>query len=171
MTMVRMVFALLSTLVLTACGGQTGLNNATGCIFEVKPQGSYGISGWGEVRTVVPGADGTQAGADAVNACIRQRSVGLTSEPTLTLGGTNTVEVNGDTTTQTFTYGSPRDRNGNLIQTQANVPAQASPVQASPLDQITSPFNTSQPVNGICNLRMTGGSGYTCEVPFNSRRN
>ena len=159
MTSLRFVFAILSALLLSACGGPTGQDYALACIFEIDPPGGYGYPAGVLVPTVVPEAGGTQAGADALNACIIEKSGGVASQSTPSLGGTNSVQLNGNSTVRTFTYGTPRDSYGNPIQPPMSTPAQ-------PASQV----GAAQPGTGICNLRMTGGSAYTCQA-LASRRN
>ncbi len=157
MTRLRAALAMMVVLLLAACGGQMGLNNATGCMFELNSTGSYGVPVGEAVPTVVPGSDGIQAGADAINACIRARTAAQQAQQSTPAPVVNNaVQGTGSTVTQTYTYGTPRD----LIQPQSSNPAQ-------PASQVGAP----QPGDRDCNLRMTGSSGYTCEVRFDSRRN
>ncbi|NSX56439.1 hypothetical protein [Parasulfitobacter algicola] len=63
---------LMILLLLAACGSpKPGL--VTSCMFEVKPPGTYESTDLNS-PTVVPGDGGTQAGADALNDCIRRKA-------------------------------------------------------------------------------------------------
>ncbi len=57
----------------TACGSPKA-DLVTQCMFEVSPPGAYSGTGSGDTATVVPAEGGTQAGADALNDCIRRRA-------------------------------------------------------------------------------------------------
>ncbi|WP_208353960.1 hypothetical protein [Pseudaestuariivita rosea] len=64
---------LLATLLLVTACGSPKPDLVTKCMFEVQPTGQY-ISTDLDSPTVVPGENGTQAGADALNECIRQKA-------------------------------------------------------------------------------------------------
>lgn len=76
-------FLCLAPLLLSSCGRSTvdpsrgGQDLVVACSFEVRPPGSYENADGDQVPTVVPGAGGTQAGADALNACIRRKAAEL----------------------------------------------------------------------------------------------
>ena len=61
---------------LSACVGGGKADYATQCTFEVKPPGSYSYPAGVNVPTAVPAEGGTQAGAAALNACIRRKAGG-----------------------------------------------------------------------------------------------
>jgi hypothetical protein len=97
----------------------------------------------------VPAGGGRQAGIDAMNACISRKAAaaGIAPAPVSSVTTalpsvagvpqTVTTQTNGTTTTETFTYGTPPT---------AAVPA-SEPARAP-----------------ICNLQMTGGTGYSCAI-------
>ncbi|MGC1488691.1 MAG: hypothetical protein WA784_12990, partial [Albidovulum sp.] len=104
------------------------------CIAEIQPQGSYEYPAGVAAPVVRPGADGTEAGAAAINTCIRSKAAvaGISTAPE-----TNqhyTVDASGGTKTRHYTYGT--------------APAQ----------------NPAKKSRGTCRsgLDMRGGSGYYC---------
>lgn len=61
-------------LVISACSSPKA-DYLTSCMFETKAKGSYSSPAQAvPVATPVPGTGATQAGADALNACIQRRA-------------------------------------------------------------------------------------------------
>lgn len=108
----RAACALLLLLPLAACGPQTA-DPVTKCMFQVKPEGSYEY-GSGAYPVVTPGQGGTQAGADAINACVAARRDGAPAPATpapqsaaaLPQSTTERYAEDG-TTVRSYTYGTP----------------------------------------------------------------
>lgn len=120
------------------------------CIAELNPPGAYGYPAGVAAPTVVPETGGTQAGADAINACVRTKTAAPAAKPRKAV--VETQSTTGTMTTKTYTYGTPRDRNGKLI---AATPAPTTPVATPPR---------------TCSYAMVGGSGYACDTSPMRRR-
>lgn len=72
--MIRLV-VLSFPVALVACSSSSATEDlALQCMFEVDPEGSYAYPAGVRAPLVVPVPGGTQAGADAINACIRQKA-------------------------------------------------------------------------------------------------
>lgn len=104
----RYVLALLPFLSLVACTQKA--DPVTPCMFEVDPPGSYAYPLGVENPVITPAEGGTQAGADALMACVAARtgsapgvsgaSRGIAEETALP-GGESGVIV------KRYTYGTP----------------------------------------------------------------
>ena len=57
---------------LSACAGSGGPDYPVTCVARTGAQGAYDYPAGVAVPTVTPAEGGTQAGADAINACIRE---------------------------------------------------------------------------------------------------
>jgi hypothetical protein len=110
-------------------------------MFEVNAPGQYGYPAGVAVPTVVPEAGATQEGADAINACIRDRAAAAQSVAPSTQQ-TMTTQANAGVVTRTYTYGTPPAAQANAPEAALSTAPSSSPAQ--------------------CNLEMTGGSGYSC---------
>jgi len=64
---------LLGLLAVAGCGSPQP-DFSVQCMFEVDAPGSYSLSNGGSTPVAVPGEGGTQAGADALNACIQRKA-------------------------------------------------------------------------------------------------
>lgn len=100
--------AALALSALAGCGMPEPPDYALGCMFELNPPGAYEYPAGVAVPTVVPGAGGTQAGADALNACVRDRAAAAQAAGQPVAGGQSVATTtSGGVTTQTYTYGTP----------------------------------------------------------------
>jgi hypothetical protein len=136
-------------LLVSACGTipvPAGYSAAFTCQREVGAFGTYRVPKGVDVPVVEPVEDGTKAGADAINACIRakaaQGTIGGASLPGVAgvPQSVSTTEVSGSRVTKTYTYGTP-------------------PVAASAPGGVRSVASAGR---GKCRLQMTGGTGYMC---------
>lgn len=127
---------------LAAGAKMRGPDYALLCQFEVNPAGSYEYPAGVSAPVVVPGAGGTQAGADALNACIRRKAAASSIPVSVTLpsGAVKTSRRVGDMVSTTYSLGY-----GTTTRPQA-VPS---------ADRFTNRM-------GTCGLTFSGGSGYRC---------
>jgi hypothetical protein len=118
-------------------------------MFQVNAPGEYEYPAGVAVPTVVPGSGATQEGADAINACVRERAgVAQTPVPTgaSSLQQTMTTQASGGVVTRTYTYGTP--------------PAAAQSV--APAVAPAAMTAGSAPPAQCQRLEMRGGSGFAC---------
>lgn len=136
-------------MLVSACGTipvPAGYSAAFTCQREIGAVGTYRVPTGVDFPVVEPVQDGTQAGADAINACIRSRAqqgaVGASPLPDVA-GGSQRVETvrAGNTVTETYTYGTP--------------PAAKA---------ASTPARQGGTGGRYCNP-LTGGTGYGCARP------
>ncbi|EPX85522.1 hypothetical protein [Salipiger mucosus] len=89
-------------LALASCASGRG-DPVVHCMIQVDPPGAYDYDGGQTPPLVVPGEGGTQAGADAVNACLR-------ASPTVGSRATVETETATGATVRSYTYGTPPSR-------------------------------------------------------------
>ncbi|QFS81475.1 hypothetical protein FIU97_01330 [Roseivivax sp. THAF40] len=78
----RLAAMICAPLLLAACGsgGSGGSSDPmVGCIMQIQPPGTYDYAAGTKLPVATPGPGGTQAGADALNACARERVFGNTA--------------------------------------------------------------------------------------------
>ncbi|MGB5870209.1 MAG: hypothetical protein WBH04_08405 [Albidovulum sp.] len=129
-------FAVCAGFALSSCAGGSGPDLPLQCIAEVQPQGSYAYPAGVAAPVVRPGADGTEAGAAAINTCIRSKAAvaGISTAPQT--NPHHMIVTSGGTKTRHYTTGTP--------------PARSTAPQSR---------NTGNCRSG---LDMRGGSGYYC---------
>lgn len=117
----RIVAALGATGLLAACAAPDA-DFATRCMSRVKPVGQYDYAAGQDIPVVMAGQGGTQAGADAVNACIDR----LAAEQGLKPGMARTMPSGGPAAATVAEGGSQ-------LRTLVGRPAAPIAVQAQPV--------------------------------------
>jgi len=93
----------MAAVTLASCGTTSApqADPVTKCMLHTNAPGKYVYESRNGADGVVVGEGGTQAGAAAINDCIRQSTNGMAPQQYTTVAG-------GDgTTTRTYTYGTP----------------------------------------------------------------
>lgn len=103
---------------LPACATGASRDPMVGCMLQISPPGSYSYPAGQPVPVATPGPDGTQEGADALNACVRARTTGArpATPETGPVAGDHRVDLrqNDGATVRTYTYGTPPSRSAGL---------------------------------------------------------
>lgn len=119
------------------------------CQFEVNPAGAYEYPAGVAAPVVVPGAGGTQAGADALNACIRAKAAAA-ALPVATAPQRPAQMV------------STRMEGGRAVSTYSDGPASAAGTRPARAQKPRWWVNRYSNEMGTCSLTFSGGSGYRC---------
>lgn len=156
---------------LAGCGPGPLAEAQTGCMFEVNPQGSYVSENNGPFR---PDAGASQAGADALNACVNRRlAAGGHSAPQSSgqktgapISALNTASPAPATSgprqvaqQYSWTSGSPATVTTSTGAAIPSINTTGGSVAAAPAAPVASPAPAP---NGSCALTLTGGAGYAC---------
>ncbi|SIS83490.1 hypothetical protein SAMN05421759_104167 [Roseivivax lentus] len=106
--------ALLCAPALLAGCGDTGGSSSdpmVGCIAQIQPPGTYEYAAGIALPVATPGPGGTQEGADALNACARQRVLGpgaLEASVAAAMGPQRIgTQTSGGVVRSNYTYGKP----------------------------------------------------------------
>ncbi len=103
----KMTLGFASLAALSACATSSGPDYALQCMFEVDAPGEYEYAAGVLEPTVFPSRGGTQAGADAINACIVRKANDARIAATTRTGQQVQTTASGDRVVRTVTYGTP----------------------------------------------------------------
>lgn len=125
---IRTVPLLAVAAALSACAGSGGPDYPVTCVARTGAQGAYDYPAGVAVPTVTPAEGGTQAGADAINACIREMA-GVNTGPGVAastpISERASVQTDGNTVVRHYQYGSPPLDGANTATAQASAPTKS----------------------------------------------
>lgn len=137
MFLVRQTWSLLAaTTFLAACAGSSSPDYTVSCIIRTGAPGAYDSPAGVAVPTVTPAEGGTQSGADAINACIRELA-GVNTGPgvgaSTPVSERASVQASGNTVVRQYEFGNAPLDGAAAAAATASTPTKSRKGQAGPL--------------------------------------